>query len=651
MIRKKRFRQDEDFAEESINEETETEGMEEEPKKRWSFFKRKSKKEELYEEDESIYAPLSDEEDSYNDEEDSYADREDDDEYKYSYDIDSEEEVKEYEGDEYRFHYGSDEDDDNGSDDNSDYKYDYADNSEEEVKEYDGDEYRFHYADDDSPEYEEEKTENYEYDSSVYRYVYSEDEEEYDEVNAYHAEEDIEEDTYEDIEDEEEEEDEDDDDDDFGFEKKKISKRLIIILAIAIVAVIAIIVFAIRNLSGGSDGEAYVESVELIAGLGSANGMNNRYTGEVEPQDSWKITLDGELSVDKCYVAVGDLVKKGDKLFSYDTEEVQLSLERQELEVETLKNENTQLTKDIATYENDVKTATASEKIELQTQILTAQTTIKKNEFSIKSAEDEIKKLKENIKDATVTSKMDGVVNSLNEKLGKGSSNDDSDSGTESGDTSYMTILATGDYRVKGTINETNVWLINEGDPVIIRSRIDDSQTWSGTINKVKTDSTADSGTESSDTDYGVEGGEKASKYNFYVTLESDEGLMMGQHVFVELDNGQDDEKNGIWIPTSYLNIDGDDFYVWKDSKGKLKKEKVDVGDYNELLDEYEILSGVSAEDYIACDDVTLEENMKTTKTMPTENVIPEGDTGALIDGGDNPDESINSDGGEVDGL
>lgn len=241
-------------------------------------------------------------------------------------------------------------------------------------------------------------------------------------------------------------------------------------------------------------------------------------------------------------------------------------------------------------------------------------------------------------------------MNALNEKLGQGSSSSDDSNSSDSGDSSYMTILATGDYRVKGTITETNVWLINEGDPVIIRSRIDDSQTWSGTISKIKTDSKADEDTDSDAMDYGVEGGESASKYNFYVTLESDEGLMMGQHVFVELDNGQDDERDGIWLPTSYLYIDGDSFYVWKDVKGKLKKEEVTVGDYNELLDEYEILSGVSAEDYIACDDMTLEENMKTTKTMPTEGEDFEGNTGELIDGGDDfglEDDYENGDGVE----
>lgn len=407
--------------------------------------------------------------------------------------------------------------------------------------------------------------------------------------------------------------------------KKMPKKKLFMIAGAAVVIIVAISYFMIKNINSGEEGKAYVESVRVIAGLGSANGINNRYTGEVEPQDSWKITLQSDLSVEKCYVSVGDEVKKGDKLFSYNTEELTLAKEKKQLEVETLENENTQLNKDIKSYQEDIKSASASEKIELQTQVLTAQTTIKKNEYSIKSGKEEIQTLTNNIKDATVKSKMDGVVKSIDASVGAGGG-DDTDSGMvddTSGDGStYMTILAVGDYRIKGTISETNVWSIDEGDPVIVRSRVDDT-TWTGTISKVKTDTTADE-TDSSESDeydtmdYGMDessGSQSASTYNFYVELDDDEGLMMGQHVFVELDYGQDEEEEGIWIPAAYIRVDGDNYYVWVANKhDRLEKKKIEVGEYNEDLDEYQVLSGLDVDDYIACDAENLKENMKTTK-------------------------------------
>lgn len=443
-------------------------------------------------------------------------------------------------------------------------------------------------------------------------------------------------------------------------DKKGFQKKLILIAGAAVIVVGAIVYFMVNNIHSGEEGKAYVESVRVIAGLGSANGMNNRYTGEIEAQDSWKITLQSDLSVDKCYVSVGDEIKKGDKLFSYNTEELKLSRDKKQLEVDTMQNENTQLSKDIKTYESDLKSASATEKIELQTQILTAQTTIKKNEYSIKSGKEEIENIKKNIKDATVKSKMDGVVKSINASAGQSSGGDSEGDasdvlGEDSGeDSTYMTILAIGDYRVKGSISETNVWAINEGDPVIIRSRVDDS-TWRGTISKVKTDTTEDSteDSDSSDMDYmyeGSSGGESASKYNFYVELDDDEGLMMGQHVFIEIDRGQDTEKDGIWIPSAYIKVDGDKYYVWAaNSRDRLELRQIEVGEYDEDLDEYEVLSGIAARDYIACDAGNLKENMKTSKVDSEEDSTgeyyeEETSDDEMYNEGDYDDESLADD-------
>ena len=138
-------------------------------------------------------------------------------------------------------------------------------------------------------------------------------------------------------------------------EKKKFSKKkLALICGTAAVIVIAVVFFVIRNIGGTSEGKAYVESVREITGLGTAGGANNRYTGTVDAEKSWKITLQSDLSVEKRYVNVGDQVKKGDKLFKYNTQELKLSKEKKELEQETLQNEITQLTKDIKSYQSDV---------------------------------------------------------------------------------------------------------------------------------------------------------------------------------------------------------------------------------------------------------------------------------------------------------
>ena len=207
-----------------------------------------------------------------------------------------------------------------------------------------------------------------------------------------------------------------------------------------------------------------------------------------------------------------------------------------------------------------------------------------------------------------------------------------SDSGDGSSDDStYMTILAVGNYRIKGKVSETNVNSLNEGDPVIVRSRVDDSQTWKGTISSIKTDATADDSTESSDEmayDDSSDGstGETASKYNFYVKLDDDNGLMMGQHVLVEPDNGQDEKKDGMWLPAAYIKKSNGKYYVWLDSHNKLKLQEIKVGEYDENLDEYEVKSGLKTTDYIACDDSTLKEGMRVTRVAPEDSTSDYGE-------------------------
>ena len=62
-----------------------------------------------------------------------------------------------------------------------------------------------------------------------------------------------------------------------------------------------------------------------------------------------------------------------------------------------------------------------------------------------------------------------------------------------------------------------------------------------------------------------------SSTYPFYVTLDSSDGLMLGQHVYIEMDEGQEEQKTGIWLGDYYIvDADTESPYVWAvDSKGR----------------------------------------------------------------------------------
>ena len=293
--------------------------------------------------------------------------------------------------------------------------------------------------------------------------------------------------------------------------------------------------------SGKSDDKVYVEKVSKI--MNTYTGNTNRYNGVVESQDSYEVNVDSSRTIKEILVKVGDEVEEGQTLVTYDTSELEMQVKQAKLELEGIQNEIDSSNKKIATLTDELnKTTDEDDKFSLTTDIQSEENSIEENKLDLESKNLEISKYEDQIDASSVVSKKSGVVKEINEN------------GTDSNgnNAAFMTILQTGEYRVKGSIDEQNVWMISDGQAVIIRSRVDESQTWNGTISKIDTDNV-----QKSDDDSSSDSSVSATKYPFYVELPSAEGLLLGQHVYVEL------------------------------------------GEYDEDLAEYEILSGLSLDDYI----------------------------------------------------
>ena len=56
---------------------------------------------------------------------------------------------------------------------------------------------------------------------------------------------------------------------------------------------------------------AYVDSVSTITDLGSGTGLNNRYSGVVEPQETIEINRNQERQIKELFVKIGDKVEEG----------------------------------------------------------------------------------------------------------------------------------------------------------------------------------------------------------------------------------------------------------------------------------------------------------------------------------------------------
>lgn len=406
-------------------------------------------------------------------------------------------------------------------------------------------------------------------------------------------------------------------------------KQIILIVVIVIALAAAGLVFWLLKGGSSKEGGVYVQPVTDVNTASS--GQANRYSGIIETQKTEDVEFDTSKKLSQLLVTEGQRVAKGDPLFSYDTQSTQLEIEQAQLEIErmntTISNNNAQ----IAQLQKDMNAAASADKPGFSAQILQLQADIAQTEYNIKTKQAEIDKLNAAITNSTVCANMDGTIESiadLDMLLAGGLTKPDG-----SPSNVYISILADGDYRVKGTVSEQNIYELSEGMAVIVRSRVDVNQTWTGTISSIDTQA------ESNNNNMYSSSGESASKYAFYVNLDSIDGLMLGQHVTIEMDYGQGQAKEGIWLSSGWITQEEDGTaYVWAAKSGgaKLEKRTVELGEYDSNMDEYQIVSGLATSDYLAWPDVDCVPGASTTTEFVIDDSMMEGDgmtDGDMMDG------------------
>ena len=374
---------------------------------------------------------------------------------------------------------------------------------------------------------------------------------------------------------------------------------------------------------GESNGEASVQSVSMICGLGSA-GLTDRFAGVVSALGETNIKKDDSLTIGEIKVKVGDAVNVGDVLFTYDMSQLQMDLEAAQLELESLKSQLADKEDEKEQAETALNsTVDDAERNRTLLQIRQINLEIRNTNSSIASKSRDIEKLQGSMKTTSIKAEVAGEVKSVNP-----------DGGTDNqgNPLPLICIVQTGGFRVKGYVNENNASVLNQGAQVIIRSRVSD-QTWKGTISSIDWNNPAQSSNnyyyDSGSSDTG-----NSSKYPFYVELSSSDGLLMGQHVYIEPDLGQDAQNTGIQLPASFINDADSSPWVWaQSSSGKLEKRSLTLGDYNAELDTYAVTDGLTAADYIAFPDDTLKAGM-TCVTYDESTFDPSGDGSYADDGG-----------------
>ena len=361
----------------------------------------------------------------------------------------------------------------------------------------------------------------------------------------------------------------------------------------------------------GNDGTAvYVQSVKELAGFGGI-APGDRFAGIVVSENVAQIQKDTDKTVAELLVREGDDVKEGDVLFSYDMDELQLQLDKLKLEKEQLvasiENYKEQI-KDLEAARNRVSEAN---KLEYTVQIQSTQVDLKEAELNLKGKEAEIVRAKGILENVEVTAPVTGRVQSINE------------GGTDNygNPVPYITIQQAGSYRVKGMLGELQRGGIMEGSRLKIVSRTDESKFWMGTVTLVDYENPSQGS--QYDMYYGMAADEmtSASKYPFYVELEDTDGLILGQHVYLEV-FAEEGDTAGISVGSAFICYDEDgSTYVWaENNRGKLEKRIVLLGEYNPMTDTMEILGGLTEEDFIAFPDPELcTEGAPTTRSVIAE--------------------------------
>lgn len=404
--------------------------------------------------------------------------------------------------------------------------------------------------------------------------------------------------------------------------KKKLALCLALVMALTVLA----------GCGAADKGEASVQSVSMICGMGSV-GLADRFAGVVSPQGETAVKTDGTSAVAEIKVKVGDEVAEGQPLFTYNTAQTSMELEKARLELERMKNELADKETEKKGYEDILNTLYGDEQKPYLLLIREANADIVEKKYNISSKAMEIDKLAAALKNVTVTSPVAGVIKAINEG---------NNSYDEQGNPlPFMTIVETGGYRVKGYVNENNAAALQQGMSVLLRSRVNDS-VWRGSISEIDWNNPAQSNNDY----YGDDDTARSSKYPFYVTLDDSNGLLLGQHVYIEPDYGQEalEDANIIHLPEWYICDADSNPYVWaQDSRGKLEKRSITLGDYDENMGTYVVVSGLTPEDYIAFPDETLtagmtcvtydENNFNGSEDMMIDDMAGMAEPGMMPDG------------------
>lgn len=393
--------------------------------------------------------------------------------------------------------------------------------------------------------------------------------------------------------------------------KKKIFISLVILLGVGGASYGGYTIYQKRAVQVTAD---EIMPMQVKDFMGAGNSTSGMFSGVVEAQKIEKINFDSQRGrLNKILVNEGDTVKVGTPLFTYDNPDADVELKQKNLDLELANvqiNDAYVTLLDAKKSLNDAKEE--AEKAPLRKEVAQAESALKTANISKDKLVLEIEESKKKVAKNTVASTIDGIIQKINREATGG---ENQSPGT------FMSVVSTGSYQVKGMINELVMDQIKVNQKVTVRSRVNPEQTWTGKVTEI-----GKLPTEGNNQGGGPEmemGGDpmnpNSSIYPFKVLLDKHDGLQIGYHVFIEPATENQDSKM-VKLIQDFVVREEKKAYVWLVGKEqKLEKHEIKLG--KEFPEEMmvEVAQGLKPEDYIVAPGPNVKEGKKVTIHAPAE--------------------------------
>ncbi|MEK4873769.1 efflux RND transporter periplasmic adaptor subunit [Bacillus sp. FSL W8-0102] len=366
-------------------------------------------------------------------------------------------------------------------------------------------------------------------------------------------------------------------------EKVNTKKKWIVAgIAVLILLVVAINVFFMEKRKN------VTKTVQLMSVTKRPISNTKLISGQVVPGKVETIYFDpSKGKIKEIYVKEGQEVEKGQKLFTYENDDLNLQLKQASIDKKiTMLNYN-QVNDKIKALKKEKKAASDNSSLESQLEDLENQRRTIELEMEKNQLQEE--ELQTKLNQLTIHSPINGYVKNLHQD------SEESTGITEEGTSSetmalqgtpIMNIVSKEPFQIQGTLSELQKAQIQANQPIKVTANAVPNKSWNGKIVEV---SEFPAATNSGTGQLSGEAGQSTSNlsyYTFKAKLHSQEGLSPGYHVAIQVVLSS---KKVLTVPQNSVQEKDGSTYVYVVSKGKVQKRNIttgiSTGEWTEVVD------------------------------------------------------------------